>query len=57
MDLKTGYKTRSIICLPILDHLGQVVGVAQLVNKKSPDARFTELDENVIIFISSSKIK
>jgi hypothetical protein len=49
MDQKTGYRTRSIICLPILNHLDQVVGVAELVNKKDPIGEFTERDEQVII--------
>lgn len=34
IDKKTGYVTRSILCLPILSHLGNVVGVAEMVNKK-----------------------
>ena len=54
MDQKTGYRTRSIICLPILNHLDQVVGVAELVNKKDPIGEFTEHDEQVIIDSVSS---
>ena len=47
MDQKTGYRTRSIICLPIVNHLDQVVGVAELVNKKGPLEKFTSHDEQV----------
>lgn len=52
MDLKTGYVTRSIICLPILNHLGHVVGVAQLVNNKRPSGKFTDKDEQVNTWIA-----
>ena len=56
MDLKTGYVTRSIICLPILNHLGHVVGVAQLVNNKGPSGKFTDKDEQVPFLLSSLSI-
>ncbi|XP_053272754.1 cGMP-specific 3',5'-cyclic phosphodiesterase isoform X2 [Pleuronectes platessa] len=46
VDLITGYKTHSILCLPIKNHRDEVVGVAQAINKKSgEDGAFTEQDE------------
>ncbi|CAG13617.1 unnamed protein product, partial [Tetraodon nigroviridis] len=44
VDLITGYKTQSILCLPIKNQRDEVVGVAQAINKKSSDgeAAFTE---------------
>ncbi|KNC50844.1 cAMP and cAMP-inhibited cGMP 3',5'-cyclic phosphodiesterase 10A [Thecamonas trahens ATCC 50062] len=33
VDKRTGYRTRSILCAPILDQEGKLLGVAQLVNK------------------------
>uniref|UniRef100_A0A674NF83 Phosphodiesterase n=1 Tax=Takifugu rubripes TaxID=31033 RepID=A0A674NF83_TAKRU len=46
VDLITGYKTHSILCLPIKNHRDEVVGVAQAINKKSgDDAAFTDQDE------------
>ena len=33
IDKNTGFHTRSMLCFPIKDHHGQVVGVAELVNK------------------------
>ncbi|XP_024144050.1 cGMP-specific 3',5'-cyclic phosphodiesterase [Oryzias melastigma] len=46
VDLITGYKTQSILCLPIKNHRGEVVGVAQAINKKcGQDGAFTEQDE------------
>uniref|UniRef100_A0A8C5ER54 Phosphodiesterase n=1 Tax=Gouania willdenowi TaxID=441366 RepID=A0A8C5ER54_GOUWI len=46
VDLITGYKTQSILCLPIKNHREEVVGVAQAINKKCGlDGAFTEQDE------------
>uniref|UniRef100_A0A3P8V2K3 Phosphodiesterase n=1 Tax=Cynoglossus semilaevis TaxID=244447 RepID=A0A3P8V2K3_CYNSE len=46
VDLITGYKTESILCLPIKNHRDEVVGVAQAINKKcGEDGAFTEQDE------------
>ena len=46
VDQKTGYTTRNMLCNPILDIYGQVMGVAQVINKKGTPF-FTEKDENV----------
>uniref|UniRef100_A0A8C4Z4Z8 Phosphodiesterase n=1 Tax=Gadus morhua TaxID=8049 RepID=A0A8C4Z4Z8_GADMO len=46
VDLITGYKTQTILCLPIKNHKEEVVGVAQAINKKcGEDKVFTEQDE------------
>ncbi|XP_068164060.1 cGMP-specific 3',5'-cyclic phosphodiesterase isoform X2 [Antennarius striatus] len=46
VDLITGYKTQSILCLPIKNHRDEVVGVVQAINKKSgDDGAFTDQDE------------
>uniref|UniRef100_A0A673B5U9 Phosphodiesterase n=1 Tax=Sphaeramia orbicularis TaxID=375764 RepID=A0A673B5U9_9TELE len=46
VDQITGYKTQSILCLPIKNHRDEVVGVAQAINKKcGEDGAFTEQDE------------
>uniref|UniRef100_A0A8C2XQF8 Phosphodiesterase n=1 Tax=Cyclopterus lumpus TaxID=8103 RepID=A0A8C2XQF8_CYCLU len=46
VDLITGYKTQSILCLPIKNHKDEVVGVAQAINKKcGEDSAFSEQDE------------
>ncbi|XP_074647468.1 dual 3',5'-cyclic-AMP and -GMP phosphodiesterase 11-like [Tubulanus polymorphus] len=48
VDLRTGYKTRSILCMPIKDMDGDVIGVAQAINKISvKDEPFDEKDEKV----------
>ena len=33
-DKKTGYKTRNILCVPMLDNEGEVTGIIQVLNKK-----------------------
>ncbi|XP_029110341.1 cGMP-specific 3',5'-cyclic phosphodiesterase isoform X1 [Scleropages formosus] len=46
VDQITGYKTQSILCMPIKNHREEVVGVAQAINKKcGTDGSFTEQDE------------
>ena len=48
VDLKTGYKTHSILSMPIKDQSGEVIGVAQTVNKfGGKDEPFDEKDEKV----------
>ncbi|NEQ33467.1 MAG: GAF domain-containing protein [Leptolyngbya sp. SIO4C5] len=42
-DQKTGYKTRNILCMPVFDSSGQLIGVTQLINKHK--GNFTSLDE------------
>ena len=44
VDKRTGYRTRSILCVPIPDSAGNTVAVAQLLNKCGRDA-FDEKDE------------
>ncbi len=43
--LGVGYKTKSILCMPIYNAAREVVGVAQLVNKRS--GPFTKRDEKL----------
>lgn len=33
IDQQTGYKTRSLLCMPIKDINGEVIGVAQVTKK------------------------
>lgn len=47
MDKKTGYITHSMLCKPILNHEGELIGVAQIINKKEGDHEFTAMDELV----------
>jgi adenylate cyclase len=44
LDRETGYKTRTILCMPIYNRRKQVFAVAQLLNKKTGQP-FTSADE------------
>ncbi len=47
VDRRTGYKTRSILAVPIVGRGGTVVGVVQVLNKLDQDV-FTEADEKTL---------
>jgi HD-GYP domain-containing protein (c-di-GMP phosphodiesterase class II) len=66
-DEKSGYRTKSMLVVPMRDHLGKVIGVVQLINKKR-DARmvlrpvalvneyvipFTSVDEELVTSLAS----
>ena len=34
-DLKSGYRTKSMLVVPMRDHQGEIIGVIQLINKKT----------------------
>ncbi|XP_050298984.1 dual 3',5'-cyclic-AMP and -GMP phosphodiesterase 11 isoform X4 [Anthonomus grandis grandis] len=46
IDNRTGYKTKTLLCMPIKDTNGDVIGVAQVINKMG-DQPFTKQDEEV----------
>ncbi|HEV7553996.1 MAG TPA: GAF domain-containing protein [Kofleriaceae bacterium] len=50
-DLKSGYRTRSILSVPMLGALGQLVGVLQVLNKH--DGPFTTPDEELMTALAS----
>ena len=43
VDLESGYKTRNLLCVPLRDATGQVIGVFELINKRLGD--FLEEDQ------------
>ncbi|XP_054168648.1 cGMP-specific 3',5'-cyclic phosphodiesterase-like [Oppia nitens] len=49
MDFRTGYHTKAIMCQPILNFTGDVIGVAQCINKTKDclQQSFTKRDEQV----------
>jgi len=49
-DRKTGFRTRSLLCLPIRNNNEQIVGVLQLLNKKT--GPFSESDQSFLEAIS-----
>lgn len=50
IDIKTGYRTKTMLCQPIKDKNGKIVGVFQLINKK--EGTFTKKDEEMLSALS-----
>eukprot|EP01006_Ploeotia_vitrea_P040268 TRINITY_DN66418_c10_g1_i1.p1 TRINITY_DN66418_c10_g1~~TRINITY_DN66418_c10_g1_i1.p1 ORF type:complete len:1178 (+),score=714.93 TRINITY_DN66418_c10_g1_i1:110-3643(+) len=48
IDIKTGYRTRSILCMPMIDHNGEIIGVIQAINKNPARNEFDEEDETLL---------
>ncbi|XP_050304949.1 cGMP-specific 3',5'-cyclic phosphodiesterase-like [Anthonomus grandis grandis] len=44
IDLRTGYKTDLILCMPICNYEGDVIGVAQIINKTDDSPEFSKQD-------------
>jgi signal transduction histidine kinase/putative methionine-R-sulfoxide reductase with GAF domain len=51
VDLKSGYRTRAILSVPMLGALGGLVGVLQVLNKQ--DGPFTQADEELLLALAS----
>jgi cGMP-specific 3',5'-cyclic phosphodiesterase len=47
IDLRTGYKTNLILSMPICNYEGEVIGVAQIINKTNGTQEFTMHDVEV----------
>lgn len=58
-DAKTSYRTKSMLCAPLLSRVGEVVGVIQLINKKrDPSRRLLtpeDVEEQVVPFDARSE--
>ena len=50
VDRDTGYRTRSILCVPLRNRADQVIGVTQVLNKRA--GRFTAIDMTLLEAIS-----
>jgi len=50
-DMTSGYRTRSILAVPMKNHLGRTIGVIQVLNKKS--GHFTDHDAVVLAALST----
>ncbi|HUG89622.1 MAG TPA: GAF domain-containing protein [Planctomycetaceae bacterium] len=46
IDQKTGYRTQTILCTPLRNKEGEIIGVTQLINKAG--GQFTEEDEEIM---------
>ncbi|MBI5021453.1 MAG: SpoIIE family protein phosphatase [Ignavibacteriales bacterium] len=50
VDKKTGYRTKTILCMPLKNKAGKIVGVLQLLNKRK--GGFTQEDEQFLRALS-----
>ena len=48
VDKKTGYKTNTILCMPITNDRAKLVGVMQMINKNGKNAVFSTEDELIL---------
>ena len=46
IDQQTGYKTRNMICIPIRTVKGEIIGIAQVLNKKK--GKFARADQELL---------
>ncbi|MFC1545548.1 GAF and HD-GYP domain-containing protein [Gemmatimonadota bacterium] len=51
-DKKTGYRTRSVLCVPMTNKEGERIGVIQVLNKKSEEP-FDEDDEELLCALAN----
>ncbi len=51
MERRSGFKTRTILCAPIINRKGETIGVTEAINKK--EGVFDREDENLIKALSS----
>ena len=51
VDEQTGFKTRMVVCVPIVNRKGDIIGVTEVINKKS--GAFDKEDENLLMALSA----
>ena len=51
IDKKTGYKTKTILGVPVIDHNGETIGVIEVINKKK--GIFSDADIDILKGLSS----
>ncbi|MFC1481190.1 GAF domain-containing protein [Candidatus Neomarinimicrobiota bacterium] len=50
VDIKTGFRTKSILCAPFADATGKIIGVSQLLNKTT--GKFSQQDLELLMMIT-----
>ena len=53
MDKETGYRTRSMLCVPMCDNAGECIGVIQAINKNLVYPGFDSADEALLLTFSA----
>jgi HD-GYP domain-containing protein (c-di-GMP phosphodiesterase class II) len=59
MDRKTGYRTKSMLTFPLKDHMGEIIGVIQLINamEAAEVVSFTqEVEQHILSFAALGAI-
>lgn len=51
VDEETGFRTKTVLCTPIINRTGDIIGVAQAMNKK--EGAFNKDDEELLTALSS----
>ncbi len=51
IDQITGYRTKSVVCAPVINREGKIIGITQAVNKK--EGVFDKEDEDLLLALSS----
>ncbi|MFC1875655.1 GAF domain-containing protein [Thermodesulfobacteriota bacterium] len=51
VDEQTGFKTQMVLCVPIVNRQGDIIGVTEVINKKN--GAFDKEDENLLMALSS----
>jgi signal transduction histidine kinase len=52
-DMTSGYRTRSILAVPMKNHMGKIIGVIQVLNKRAGEGQFNEHDAVVLAAIAT----
>ena len=52
VDSKTGYRTKTILCMPLMNNNREIIGAFQVINKI--DGVFTKNDEDLLVAIGGS---
>jgi GAF domain-containing protein len=47
MDIQLGYRTKSMLCMPVLNSQNEVIAALQMINKKN-GAQFDEEDIGIL---------
>jgi len=53
VDLRTGYRTKAILVIPMRNNDGEVMGAYQAINKRTGEQRFTERDRGYLTLAAS----
>ncbi|XQF91271.1 GAF domain-containing protein [Pseudoalteromonas espejiana] len=53
MDARTGYRTQSMLTIPLKDHTDDIIGVIQLINVKDQHGNIIPFSDELVTLIRS----